>query len=364
METTYILSIIATTIEMAVCLVSARQLWRMRGLANDRSRRMLIIGTLFSGLLALWILVMQLIMKDTELNTPILHPWICWMYMSMNVVMTLYPISVIHPKWLTPRRSIFLFLPTLILAIGNFIFWNRWTQLETPDDIWINAWKPDVLLRLVTLFIMVPYVFLLTFIPRNYRQSSASKWWTLNYSMGLLVLCTIHIVLMLTVSQKLIVVLPLMAAAFFLFSTEYELEERLRPSTKEEDEDENSKEEPNATPVVSTEMDLWSRVKQLMDEDEVWRDPDLTLASLSRLCATNITYLSRVIQQETNNGFKELVNAKRVASVENQLKENPDIDIQTALFNAGYRSRTTAWRNFKDITGVSPAEYKLSLKKQ
>ena len=42
-------------------------------------------------------------------------------------------------------------------------------------------------------------------------------------------------------------------------------------------------------------------------------------------------------------------------------QENPDTDIQSAFFNAGYRSRTTAWRNFKDIMGVSPADYRASL---
>ena len=63
-------------------------------------------------------------------------------------------------------------------------------------------------------------------------------------------------------------------------------------------------------------------------------------------------------------GFKEMVNAKRVESVTNQIKDNPDIDVQTAFFNAGFRSRTTAWRNFKDLTGMSPADYRLSLKQQ
>ena len=58
-----------------------------------------------------------------------------------------------------------------------------------------------------------------------------------------------------------------------------------------------------------------------------------------------------------------MVNKKRVAEVATQLEQNANIDIMTAFFNAGYRSRTTAWRNFKDITGQSPAEYKQGLKK-
>ncbi len=83
---------------------------------------------------------------------------------------------------------------------------------------------------------------------------------------------------------------------------------------------------------------------------------------MSHLCATNSTYLNRVIQQQTGHGFKEMLNAKRVAGVAAQIEQDPDIDIQSAFFNAGYRSRTTAWRNFKDITGKSPAEYKQAFK--
>ena len=59
---------------------------------------------------------------------------------------------------------------------------------------------------------------------------------------------------------------------------------------------------------------------------------------MARRCGTNVTYLNRIIRQETESGFKEMVIQKRVASVAEQLQNNPECDIQEAFFNAGFRS--------------------------
>lgn len=369
MERTYLLALIATTIEMSLCLVNARQLWRLRNLPHDRSRRMLIQGNILCGLLALWFLVMNFLSDHHQLTTPVLNPWVAYSYMVMNVVMTLYPISVIQPEWLSLRRSFYLFLPTLILGLGCLFFTGRWTPLATPADIWRHVWAPDVLLRLVILFLMLPYCFIILRFPRNYKSSSASYWWILNYSGGLLIICLVHIALMLTNHIWLIIILPLLVATFFLLSTEYELEERILPTLQPEVQPlaTDSTPLPQAEPTSQSEpemaeTDLWEKVCYFMDQEKVWKDPDLTLVSLSRLCATNVTYLNRVIQDETGSGFKEMVNKKRVADVATQLEQNADVDILAAFFNAGYRSRTTAWRNFKEITGQSPTEYKQGLK--
>ena len=61
-------------------------------------------------------------------------------------------------------------------------------------------------------------------------------------------------------------------------------------------------------------------------------------------------------------GFKEYLNSKRIKSVASQLRKNPDLDIQEAFFNAGFRSRTTAWRNFKEMLGMSPSEFRQTLR--
>lgn len=85
---------------------------------------------------------------------------------------------------------------------------------------------------------------------------------------------------------------------------------------------------------------------------------------MAHRCATNVTYLNQIIHQKTGRSFKELVNDKRIACVVRQFRDNPDTDLQAAFFAAGFRSRTTAWRNFKETQGMSPQEFRLKLREQ
>lgn len=355
MRLLFLMSLAATAMEMASCLICAHNLWRLDRDNFDRSRRMLFLGALLCGLLAMFVVLGNLNMALRETPYFVLQPWIGLVYMSIHIVMVLYPISVVRPDWLTHWTFGILFLPVLILGLVYTAFTARWTLLHTPADIWVHILEPDVLARLACLVLMIPYCFILFLMPYNYRHTSASRKWVWIYSMSLLTLCLIHIALMLTNNLVLFILLPLLAGTFYVLSTEYELEMRLRP----------------AKPILileeqkvlaPMEVDLWPRVCRLMDEEEAWRDPDLSMDGMSRQCATNITYLNNVIKKNTGGGFKELINSKRVACVVSQLQQNPDMDVQTAFFNAGFRSRTTAWRNFKEITGVSPAEYKNELK--
>ena len=360
MNLAFLLALAATAVEMTACFICARNLIKLQRDDWDRSRRMLTIGATFSGLMALFVVLGNIISAVHELPFFLLQPWICLLYMAMNIVMVLYPISVIKPDWLTPRNFTFLFLPVLLLGILYLLFTDRWTLLYAPEHIWNNISQPDVIARLAPLFLMIPYCLIPLLLPYKYYKSSAYHTWIVTYCLGLIVICFTHIALMLTNNGILLIVMPILVTNFYVFSTEYELEERLRP-----DKLNANVIQAEAAPISAPlEPDLWTRICQIMDQEEAWRDPDLSLSSLSKLCATNVTYLGRIIQQETGKGFKEMVNAKRVDCVANQIKENPDIDVQTAFFNAGYRSRTTAWRNFKEITGMSPADYRLSLKQQ
>ena len=360
----YSLSLVATAIEMSLCLSSGVLLVRMRKDFIDRSRRMLAIGAFMSGLLALVGIAITISFINTEVRPDLLQPWMGLMYLSMHIVMTLYPISVLRPEWLTTRNAFFLFLPIAILAVVYFLFLERWTPVPSSQELWANAGKPDVLVRLVALFGMIPYCFIPFLLPYSFRRSSATFKWILNYSLGLFVICGTHIFFTLTQYAPLFIAMPLLVSAFFFLSLEFELFERLRPG-KEEAPEHTSLPHYSTLPQNEAEGEpegLWPRIVRLMDEEEVWRNPDLTLVSMSHLCATNVTYLNREIQQQTGGGFKEMLNKKRVADVAAQLKAQPDLDIQAAFFNAGYRSRTTAWRNFKEIIGQSPAEFKQDLK--
>ena len=367
MKIVYLLAIIATTIELAVCMICARQLARLRQETRDNSRWVLALGSFASGLMAGFALVAN-ITKHAVAGAPptMLSPWIGLIYMSLHIIMVLYPITVVKADWLNPLRYFFLFLPPAVFSFAFLFFIGRWTPLYTPADILANVKKADVLLRLMSQFIMFPYCFILCVLPYSYRKSSADFWWIVSYCLGLTIICVVHLALLLTNYPPLMVVTPLLVALFYYLSMDFELGDRLRPGKTTE----KIPEVPEVTPQeveekpaqsLSPEFGLWSRITNFMEKEEIWRDPDLSLVSMARRCGTNVTYLNRIIRQETNSGFKEMIIKRRVASVADQLRNDPECDIQEAFFNAGFRSRTTAWRNFKDVMGVTPSEFRQSI---
>lgn len=281
---------------MTACLGCAHHLWRVRSESRDRSRRTLAMGALTSGLLAFAGVTAAISMHIAGIQLEFMNPWMGIVYFTMHILMTLYPIMVLKPHWLNRLHSFIIFLPTALFPLIYLFFLGRWTPLETPADIWANWYKPDVLTRLLSLLAMLPYCLILFLLPYNYRHTSATFRWVLNYSMGLLVICVVHIVLTLTNSPALFIALPILVSIFFTFSMEYELNERLIPANDNSEEEEPQKEDKTES---FGEMDLWTRIVLLMDREEVWRDPDLSLASLARMCATNVTYLNKIIKENT-----------------------------------------------------------------
>ncbi len=370
-QTALLFSLVTASIEMAACFICSWLMWRLQKETKDRSSRLLVMGAFICGLTALWVVTKNMLMfNHGTAAVNLLNPWMCIVYLSLHIVMTLYPISIVKQDWLTPRHFTYLFLPVLVLTVVFLFFTGAWTPLETPADIRMQLGKPDVLVRVISQCIMLPYSFILFVIPYNPHSSSASARWINIYSLLLLALSLMHLVNCFFGNRPLMIVFPLLATFFFLVSTQFEMEDRLNPGKETTTEKhgkasaERETSETQTAPAADDEA-LWQRICRAMDEEQAWKDPNISILTMSRRCTTNTTYLLRTIRGHTGGGgFKELLNSKRVAAIVSQIKENPDIDVQAAFYNAGYRSRTTAWRNFKEITGMSPAEYRQSLTKQ
>ena len=99
------------------------------------------------------------------------------------------------------------------------------------------------------------------------------------------------------------------------------------------------------------------QVRHAMEQAELWREPELRLEDLTRQVGSNRNYVTQAIQQMGYSGFKDYVNRLRVAYIKEQLQKHPQMNIQDIFYDAGYRSRGSAWRNFTTIVGCSPSEF-------
>ncbi|MBO5708955.1 MAG: AraC family transcriptional regulator, partial [Bacteroidales bacterium] len=101
----------------------------------------------------------------------------------------------------------------------------------------------------------------------------------------------------------------------------------------------------------------WEKILHVMNELEGWRNPEMSLNSLSEQVLSNRTYVGDAFKRNTGMTFSEYVTKRRIDDVVAVLTRNPESQIQEAFLNAGYRQRSTAWKNFHKIMGVSPTEF-------
>jgi AraC-like DNA-binding protein len=101
------------------------------------------------------------------------------------------------------------------------------------------------------------------------------------------------------------------------------------------------------------------KLRQQVLNAALWRNPEITLASLSRKLGSNTSDLSRTINEGLGVNFNELINRMRVDSVKLVLA-NPD-EKRTVLdiaFDAGFSSKASFNRSFKLYTGSTPTEFR------
>jgi len=107
-------------------------------------------------------------------------------------------------------------------------------------------------------------------------------------------------------------------------------------------------------------------LKRAMEANQYYQDPELSLSSLAEKVSLHPNELSRVINTVFKKSFNDFINEYRVVEAARKMRD-PDYDRITLLgiaFEAGFNSKTTFNRIFKQMTGKSPTEYKNHLKKE
>lgn len=101
-------------------------------------------------------------------------------------------------------------------------------------------------------------------------------------------------------------------------------------------------------------------LKKAMEANRYYEDPELTLSTLAGTLNMQPRDLSRLINTVFKKGFNEFINEYRVREVAAKMQE-PAYDhltLQGLAFDAGFNSKATFIRAFKQVTGKNPAEYK------
>lgn len=122
----------------------------------------------------------------------------------------------------------------------------------------------------------------------------------------------------------------------------------------------------SATPnddMYETYHRLYQRTLLMMEQEMPFLNPHFTLDELSRLMCTNRTQMSFCINRFSHTNFNMWLAEYRVNYLlELYLcRENPETGIEELSAKAGFPSRTTFYRQFKLITGLTPLQFSRSM---
>jgi putative ABC transport system permease protein len=124
---------------------------------------------------------------------------------------------------------------------------------------------------------------------------------------------------------------------------------------------------PALKPSASTELKqkgAW--LKKAMETGRHYQDAELSLGSLAETLNMHPHELSRIINVALKKNFNDFVNEYRIREIAQKMQD-PAYDRITLVgiaFNAGFNSKATFNRTFREMTGKSPKEYKNDLKKE
>jgi len=110
---------------------------------------------------------------------------------------------------------------------------------------------------------------------------------------------------------------------------------------------------------IKDEEKIFAKLKDLLEEEKIFRQKDISGPKLAEMLETNNSYLSSIINSRFEVPFKTLLNKYRVDEARRLLvsKEYSNYSIEGIASEVGYQSRSAFYLVFKQNTGMTPLAY-------
>ena len=358
-----VISVIAASIEFILCLMCCIKLWRHRK-EGDRPRMILAVCSFLCVMTSL-VKFIDLIINDVHYQYSEMHsPYIVNAGVFCQLALFCYPLEMMRPGWFRWRNILLLMSPWIVLTLIQLSGVMHFRPIYSASEMIDYAFEPNVMLRWISIAFYVMSGLGLLFIPYNIKNSSISKMWQTHWVAMVVFIPTFFVVYQFTHILFFHCSHQILIGLFFVYLTHYEVYERLIPPSEIKEFYETEGPSPStedSLAAINKKNDLWTRIINTLETNELWKDSDLNLSLFSRLVYSNRTYLAQAFMDNSDMTFTEYIKRKRIEYVASQLEKNPKQNIKNLFFDAGYRSYPTAWRHFKDVIGMLPTEYTATL---
>lgn len=103
------------------------------------------------------------------------------------------------------------------------------------------------------------------------------------------------------------------------------------------------------------------RLEKLMVEQKPYLDAQLTLDKLSSLLSVSRHFLSQMLNDNMNMGYKDLINRHRIEEACSLIEKRPHFNLDAIAYEVGFNSKSTFYTLFKKLKGVTPSQYRAQI---
>ncbi len=107
------------------------------------------------------------------------------------------------------------------------------------------------------------------------------------------------------------------------------------------------------------EIKLFTNAKHLVQQKKLYLNPDLTLKEVADQLGTNTKYLSQVVNHQTGYNFQYFLNIYRTEEVKLKITDEyyNNLTFFGIALQSGFKNKSTFFKVFKEIVGMTPKEY-------
>lgn len=267
-----------------------------------------------------------------------------------------YIAELMRPHWLTVKRTILILLPTLLVAIPIVVLsaMSEISNIYSTVQLRAHISEFNVYIRIAFVALFLPYCIGLICMRYKHKNPAIQKY------IDMLIICLVLMVGSYIVSRCMqyfvgyIIheVFYLMISVFIIYEEHYE---RLHVPLEKVRDYYASAETPETT--QQTISHVAQKLQELMDQPEMWQNPELTGDEIVHSVGTNRTYIQLAARELGFESLSDMLHRRRIDYICQCLLTNPNANVQDLFYDAGYRSRATAWRHFTRIVGHTPTEF-------
>lgn len=115
---------------------------------------------------------------------------------------------------------------------------------------------------------------------------------------------------------------------------------------------------PLAADAAAEDQAILARVEAALDERELYKNEDLSLAKLARRAGLPARDVSAAVNRATGLNVSQFVNNRRIAEACRLLRETEN-PVTRIMLDAGFSTKSNFNREFRRVTAMSPAQYRV-----